>query len=156
MPSNHHVSFFVVWQAVEQLVNPPLPGDQHIFLPWVAGPSQELPMPPVIAPEEGGPEAPASEAPPVDEPPSDETAEPVAPQPPTDDPLLRTLREDAWLRVGIESSHETALAAYARQTGLGMPVTHEFVSGDFTAQGFAGGIVFARTDDPAAITHIAW
>jgi acetaldehyde dehydrogenase (acetylating) len=92
----------------------------------------------------------------VDEPPSDETAEPVAPQPPTDDPLLRTLREDAWLRVGIESSHETALAAYARQTGLGMPVTHEFVSGDFTAQGFAGGIVFARTDDPAAITHIAW
>lgn len=38
MPSNNHVSFFVVWQAVESVVNPPLPGDQHIFLPWVAGP----------------------------------------------------------------------------------------------------------------------
>ncbi len=60
MPSNHHVSFFVVWQAVEQIVNPPLPGDQKVFLPWVAGPSQELPMPPVIAPEEGGPAAPTA------------------------------------------------------------------------------------------------
>ena len=70
--------------------------------------------------------------------------------------LLRTLREDAWLRVGIESRHATMLAAYARKAALGMPVTHEFVSGEFTAQGFAGGIVFGRTATPEEITHIAW
>ncbi len=146
MPSNNHVSFFVVWQAVEQVVNPPLPGDQNVFLPWVAGPSQELPLPPVIPPEEGGPAAPEPTAPP-----------PTVPQQPaSNDPVLRTLREDAWLRVGIESSHETVLAAYARAVALGLPVTHEFVSGEFTAQGFAGGIVFSRTDRPEEITHIAW
>ena len=160
MPSNNHVSFFVVWQAVESVVNPPLPGDQHIFLPWVAGPSQELPMPPVIPPEAGGPGTPAGNDTLQPQPPNGdlpEVAQPEGIQPvELQDDVLRTLREDAWLRVGIESSHETMLAAYARKAALGMPVTHEFVSGEFTAQGFAGGIVFGRTATPEEITHIAW
>ncbi len=155
MPSNNHVSFFVVWQAVRQEAPPLLPGDNHIFLPWVAGPSQELPLPPVIAPDAGGPDetdAGGGKSQPSGGTPSVPRPTPVG----TEDVALRTLREDAWLRVGIESSHETLLAAYARRVGLGMPVTHEFTSGDFTAQGFAGGIVFSRTADAVELTHIAW
>jgi hypothetical protein len=120
LPANHHVSVFVVWQAVRRSA-PVLPGDNQIFLPWVAGP--ELAVEPGLS----------------------LSAEQIV-----------RLRAEAWLRVGIETAHDTPLAAYARRMGLGMPVTHEFEAAGLRVQAFAGGIAYAPLAAPDAIRHIAW
>lgn len=147
MPLNNHVSFFVVWQAVKS-VPVVSPGDNHIFLPWVgtpgAAPSQELPLPP------------GAGLPGVQQPPPRPGGPPGLLPPPIEDPGLSFLRADAWLRVGVESAPDSAMASYARRVGLGMPVTHEFTSRGYVAQGFAGAIVFAPLDNLEEIHHLTW
>jgi hypothetical protein len=134
MPANHHVSFFVVWQAVERSTLPP-PTGFNVFVPWVGrgdGPSN-LPLPPSM-------EQPSQQ-------PGGAGDEPAG---------LAQLRADAWRRLGMTTGGDSALARYARSVGLGMPVTQEYVVEGLTVQGFAGGIVFAPQANPAAIRHTSW
>ncbi|MCC9074815.1 M23 family metallopeptidase [Litorilinea aerophila] len=136
MPSKHHISMFVVWQAVrrEDLGGQPAGGedrDHSIFLPFVsASPA------PLRAGDVGTtPEAAAAA-------------------------MLNVVRSAAWSRLGIEFDPNSALATYARQNGLGMPVTQEFRVGDFRVQGFQGGIVFAPAVEGEGmvqgVRHIPW
>lgn len=155
LPANQHVSVFCVWRAVrkEQIE---IPDDHHIYVPWVKKggrqeESHELPIPPVIDPNLEG----DLPTPDIEEPATAPT-EPALPVEEVEDETSRLLRTDAWLRVGIESAHDTDLAMYARRVGLGMPVTHEFESGAWIAQGFAGGIAFAPASERTQICHIAW
>ncbi|MCB0043752.1 MAG: hypothetical protein KDE23_28890, partial [Caldilinea sp.] len=70
--------------------------------------------------------------------------------------ILDIVRGGAWSRLGIELRAGSILAAYARQAGLGMPVTAEFVASGHRVQGFMGGIVLAPVGDPDGVTHVAW
>ena len=145
MPAKQHVSVFVVWQAVPaETVSPGEPvqpewptGDHNIFMPFVSG---------------GPAAAPASDAP-QGEAPEDisATAAPAIAQ-----AILDIVRGGAWSRLGIELRAGSILAAYARQAGLGMPVTAEFVASGHRVQGFMGGIVLAPVGDPDGVTHVAW
>jgi len=166
MPANQHISIFCVWKAVRRDEVTP-PGDNNIFLPWVSSRAGEelpgeLPLPPIIEPQPPiDPNLEGDLPTPDPETPDPETSQPAPLAPPepateVEDEATRMLRIDAWLRVGIESAHDTALAIYARRVGLGMPVTHEFESGAWLAQGFAGGIAYAPKSDTAQITHVAW
>lgn len=173
MPANRHISIFCVWKAVQNTRVTP-PGDNNIFLPWVSSRSGEaslaeetpgeLPIPPVVEPSVVEPTL-IEPQPPIDPglegdlptpDPETPTPPPAAPPDETEDDETRRLRIDAWLRVGIESAHDTALAMYARRVGLGMPVTHEFESGAWIAQGFAGGIAIMAKSGEEQIRHIAW
>ncbi len=104
----------------------PPPGDHEIFLPWAAKPEAGLATGAATGAGQGA------------------------------DRIYRLLREEAWLRVGIETAHDTPIAQYARGVGLGMPVTHEFETAGVRAQAFAGGIAYAPLDQPDFFTHIAW
>lgn len=86
----------------------------------------------------------------------------VTPPPPTDNSsgldadTLRTIREESWRQVRVAFNRDSAFAHYARQRNLGAPLTNEYDIGNFRAQGFAGGIVYARIGDWNHITHVAW
>jgi hypothetical protein len=123
LPSNHHISFFVVWQAI---ANPEggAGGDDHeIFLPITpsavpgaaAGPAVEINAAAILA-----------------------------------------LRTAVWSRLGVEFKPDSVLAAYARQVGLGMPVTQEFEVAGIRAQGFQGGIAYVTPGDRGRLGHLSW
>lgn len=137
MPANHHISFFVVWQAVKAGETLPPPSGFNVFIPWVHGQGE--------APFEG--EAPAPGAPASTGRPS-QGEDPAA--------ALARLRAEAWLRLRPEADPVSAFALYARSLGLGAPLSAEFASGGWVAQAFAGGIVYASPAAPAHIAHIAW
>ena len=148
MPAKQHVSVFVVWQAVlAEQVTPGEPtqpewptGDYNVFMPFVSS---------------GPAAAPASDAPQGDERATTVSASAtVAPE--IAQAILDGIRGGAWSRLGIELRPGSILAAYARQAGLGMPVTAEFVAGGHRVQGFMGGIVLAPVGDPQGVTHVAW
>jgi hypothetical protein len=86
----------------------------------------------------------------------------VTPPPPPDDSgeldaaTLRTIREESWRQVRVAFNRDSAFARYARQRNLGAPLTNEYDIGNFRAQGFTGGIVYARIGDWNNITHVAW
>jgi hypothetical protein len=132
LPSNHHISTFVVWQAVRrEELDKERPGlDYSIYLPSVIA--------------DGAPAPQALPLPPVPQPPGFGVAE------------LAAIRQAAWLRLGLEASADSPLAEYARRIGLGMPVTQEFMAAGWRVQGFFGGIVYAAPDDPTVITHSSW
>lgn len=129
MPANHHISFFVVWQAVP---NPDgqdkVSGDreQSIYVPIVSQPS-------ALAKVVNGAGA------------IDLSAT-----------GLMALRQALWTRIGIEYRSDSPLAGYARRIGLGMPITQEFEVSGLRAQGFQGGIVYAPAGDPSRVGHISW
>ncbi len=136
MPANHHVSFFVVWQAVQAGETLPLPEGFNVFIPWVHGESEPpqnetLQNAPLPVEREQAPAAVQAQA-------------------------LAQLRAEAWCRLLPQASAESAFAQYARSANLGAPLTPEFVSGALLAQAFAGGIVYAPLAAPAQISHIAW
>jgi hypothetical protein len=82
--------------------------------------------------------------------------------PPTDESstldaaTLETIREESWRQVRVAFNRESAFARYARTRNLGAPLTNEYDVGTFRAQGFAGGIVYARIGDWDNVTHVAW
>ncbi|HXF62467.1 MAG TPA: hypothetical protein VNK95_12680, partial [Caldilineaceae bacterium] len=116
LPANHHISFFVVWQAVAnpESGQPGAEDDHHIFLPIVTG------APAIAGRGVAAPSVEMSSA------------------------ALHLLRQAAWMRLNVEYRPDSILGAYARKAGLGRPVTQEFEVGNMRAQGFEGGIVFAE------------
>jgi hypothetical protein len=73
-----------------------------------------------------------------------------------DDATLRAVREESWRQIRVAFNRDSSFARYARQQNLGAPLTNEYDVGAFRAQGFAGGIVYARIGDWANIRHVTW
>lgn len=98
---------------------------------------------------------------PITEPPVDDEEPDISP-PPTDEggtldaATLRTIREESWRQVRVAFNRDSAFAQHARAHKLGAPLTNEYDVGSFRAQGFAGGIVYARIGEWDNITHVAW
>ncbi len=131
LPANHHISFFVVWQAVSADTGGAGEDqderDHTIFLP----------------------ETPASVQP------AAATTAPVLAAD-LDAAAMLALRQAVWNRLGIEYHADSILAAYARRQSLGMPVTQEFVSGGYRIQGFQGGIVYAPDGEWNRVSQLSW
>ncbi len=127
LPANHHISFFVVWQAValDAGETPDVDFDHQIFIPTL----------PAAAPTAlpGGVPLPEAEA-----------------------GHLTALRQAAWIRLGIEYPTESTLANYARRNHLGAPMTQEFVVNGYRVQGFQGGIVYASVTEVQRVGHTPW
>jgi hypothetical protein len=70
--------------------------------------------------------------------------------------VIQAIRNAAWNQLGIPYNPEAAFAKYARAQKLGNPVTTEFDISGYRAQGFAGGIVYAKIGDWANIQLLAW
>jgi len=89
---------------------------------------------------------------------------PEPPEPPTEEPeefdIEERIRNRAWNVRGVPYNPKAALARYARQRGLGAPLTGEvdLVLGHlaFRVQGFVGGIVFAEVGQWEEARHIVW
>ena len=148
MPAKQHVSVFVVWQAVradqvnpEQPVQPEWPtGDYNVFMPLITG----------------GPAAVSASAVPLHSDRAAAGAASASAAAEISQAIAEIIRGGAWSRLGIEPRPGSILAAYARQAGLGMPVTAEFVASGHRVQGFMGGIVLTPVSNPQQVTHIAW
>ncbi len=142
LPGKQHVSTFVVWQAVRRTVAPGVGDtgeaistkDHNTFLPFVFGPSAQA-----VAQQDAGP---------VDAP-GGEIGDAVQLN-------MGRLRGSAWLRLGFEGGQNSALAVYARQQQLGMPVTGVYRLESLIIQGYLGGIVFHEQGMPATVTHTDW
>ncbi|MCB0115495.1 MAG: hypothetical protein R2873_25055 [Caldilineaceae bacterium] len=92
--------------------------------------------------------------PPVDEHPVDEHPTEVLPN--VDLSSLTSIRQEAWRQVGVAFNRDSSFANYARVHGLGAPLTNEYDIGNFRAQGFVGGIVYAPIGQWHLIQHVAW
>jgi len=129
LPAKHHISFFVVWQAVAATEGGSTAegdkdkGDFNIYLPTT----------PAETVQETTAEAPL-----------------MAPQ------LVAEMRREAWLRLGYDLPKTSPIADYARRNKLGRPVGHEFESRGFRIQSFDGGVVILPLDQPDQITHFPW
>lgn len=66
------------------------------------------------------------------------------------------LRARTWNEAGIRYNKDAAFAIYARQHGLGMPVTNEFELAGYVAQGYADAILYARVGEWHAIKQVSW
>jgi len=72
--------------------------------------------------------------------------------------VAERVRNAAWNLRGVPYNPDAAFAKYARQHGLGAPLTVESygqVEG-YALQAFVGGIVYAKVGDWANVTHIPW
>jgi len=128
MPVSMHVSFFVVWQAVPRAQ---------------------------VAPET---QTPADEDQAED---SDTTPILETPDAPTEAPAVYPegvpgIRQAAWDTMGINYNPEAAFSRYAREHGLGIPLTNEFDVNGCRCQGFVGGIVYAVIGDWGNVQHAEW
>lgn len=70
--------------------------------------------------------------------------------------VVSLARQAAWERLGFALRPNSPLVAYAREHGLGMPVTEEIATNAILVQGFHGGIVYADRNNSSAIYHIDW
>jgi hypothetical protein len=150
MPLNQHVSVFVVWQAVKKSGGPPppLPDGFRIYMPGVmreVGPQADVQTGAQTGTQGLAPGAPTPAA---------------APLPPLStvpaDALAQIVRAAAWNRLGLEYNPASSLAAYARQVGLGAPLSNLFEVAGYLAQAYHGGIALAPLDAPGNVGHIAW
>lgn len=66
------------------------------------------------------------------------------------------IRQKAWDTVGVNYNPEAAFSRYARERGLGIPLTNEFDVNEFRCQGFVGGIVYAKIGDWGNVQHAEW
>ncbi len=80
----------------------------------------------------------------------------IWPPEPAPEPDEEAIRRAAWNVRNIPYNPEAAFPRYAREHGLGNPVTAEVDVGDVRLQGFSGGIVYARIGDWGNCSHIAW
>lgn len=69
---------------------------------------------------------------------------------------LHAIRAESWRQIGVSFNRDSAFARYARLHALGAPLTNEYDIGHFRAQGFTGGIVYARIGDWENVAHVAW
>jgi len=73
-------------------------------------------------------------------------------------PLEERIRNAAWQLRGVPYNPDAAFAKYAREHGLGAPLSVEAygqVDG-YALQAFVGGIVYARVGDWGNVIHIDW
>jgi len=157
LPANQHVSFFVVWQAMQR-------GD-------LAGIEGEVPLAPpteertddglehnTYFPIIGG----ARRRQPEKEPES-RSPEVIAAQNLPDSGLeaselshLLKIRAGGWDALQLEFQADGAFAQYARLHELGMPVTEQFEVENYLAQGFMSGIVYSQVGKSNELRHMAW
>lgn len=131
LPAKNHISTFVVWQAVkrEDGGTPSVDKDDfNIFFPSIQSSRPQ----------------PAAAAAPVQAEDSAESSQGDA------------VRQSAWGKLGLGGSSNSDLAAYARANKLGMPVTEEYNSAGYRAQGFQFGIVYQDPANPSDIRHMPW
>ena len=69
---------------------------------------------------------------------------------------LEAIVEAAWNALDIPYNPEAAIAQYAREHDLGVPMTLEFDVDGYRAQGFAGGIVYCRIGDWGNCQMVEW
>ena len=104
--------------------------------------------------------APIVEPEPVPEtgaPEDDNPAEPIHTGPVSLDPsTLEQVRHESWRQVQVAFNRHSSFADYARRRNLGAPLTNEYDVGGYRAQGFCGGIVYARIGDWNNIEHVDW
>ena len=76
------------------------------------------------------------------------------------DTAEEAVRNKAWNEVAVAYNPDAALPRYARQHGLGAPLTGEtdvqFEGKAYRLQGFVGGIVFAEVGQWHQIAHVEW
>jgi PKD repeat protein len=76
------------------------------------------------------------------------------------DTAEEAIRNKAWNKVTVAYNPDAAFPRYARQHGLGAPLTDEtdvqFEGKAYRLQGFVGGVVFAPVGLWDQITHIEW
>ena len=149
MPQKWHVSFFVVFQAVPRAqvaaasvvedvtgaVDAGVTGVLDSVKDAVTGAVEAI---------GGGAEA-ILETPQVTEEPAKVYPEGVS-----------GIRQKAWDTVGVNYNPEAAFSRYARQNGLGIPLTNEFDVNGYRCQGFVGGIVYAKIGDWGNVLHAEW
>lgn len=70
------------------------------------------------------------------------------------------VRNKAWNAVGVAFNPDAGFPLYARQHGLGAPLTGEtdvtFEDKSYRLQGFVGGVVFTQVGKWDQISHIEW
>lgn len=76
--------------------------------------------------------------------------------PPPVDAEPETIRQAAWLRLGVVYAPTGRFTQYAREHDLGAPLTDEFEVGGLRLQGFARGIVYTRGAESGNLAHLAW
>ncbi len=86
----------------------------------------------------------------------DQVRNPPPPPPPPPPGLENQIRNRAWDLQGIPYNKDAALARYAREKGLGNPVTVEFDVAGQRAQGFARKIVYAPIGQWSDIKEMDW
>jgi hypothetical protein len=130
LPLNHHISFFVVWQAVPA-GDGTSPGDDQDN--WTD--NTYLPTIPKAAPTASGEHAPALDSSSL---------------------WVHMFRQAAWNRLGLELPVDTIISSYARRQQLGRPVTQEFELNGHRVQGYHSGIVILPIGQTERISHIPW
>jgi hypothetical protein len=66
------------------------------------------------------------------------------------------IRRQAWQVRNLAYDPTSAFGQYARSHSLGAPLTGEVAMGNYIAQGFASGIVYAANGRLQEISHISW
>jgi hypothetical protein len=74
----------------------------------------------------------------------------------TDGGSSDAVRQAAWHKLGAGYVADSAFVRYARQHGLGIPVTEEFDHAGLRVQGFVSGIVMAPAGRWDQISHLPW
>ncbi len=69
---------------------------------------------------------------------------------------VAAIRNVAWNALGIPYNPDAAFPKYAREHGLGNPVTREVDVQGYRLQGYAGGIVYAKIGDWGKVEYIVW
>jgi hypothetical protein len=69
---------------------------------------------------------------------------------------LDEVRRGGWNQLGVPFNPDSAFVRYAREHGLGGPLTNEYDTGSYRAQGFVGGIVYAPVGQWHLIQHMGW
>jgi len=129
--------------AAEVICGGGLPNNHHVstFVVWAAAPRSQLSRR-MAPPTRAAAHAPAT---------AYRTGTAVESEPP-----LEKIRRLAWQHVGMTGDVESRFAAYARQHGLGAPVSAPCNLGEFRLQGFALGIVYMPRERVAEINHTRW
>lgn len=131
--------------AADVVVGGGLPANHHIsyFAVWQAE-RRGVASPPADQPEQQG------------EGHSPSSSVVVPPSGDLDADLADAVRAESWRQTGVAYNRGSSFADHARQHGLGAPLTNEYNIGNIRAQGFTGGIVYARIGDWHNIQHMTW
>jgi len=129
LPAKHHISFFVVWQAVPASAGGSTDDGDHES----GDNTTYIPTAPKVVVRSA-----------ADQVTTVNGAE------------VQSLRQEVWKRIGLELPIDSPIAEYARRNNLCRPVTHEFEVARLRLQGFNEAIVSLPINHPEQITHFPW